>query len=212
MLEDCLDRIQRLRVVELVERHDLDHALLLCITGFTPILSTDPAMTAVSRAARADNVSKRTDSAYKPGRSRRWRKAKHKSVETVQVVGWRPSTPGRPGGVILAESGEPIGLAALAMPEPQRVALLDLLQRYGRQHPTVIPRVHLCRSQRRPLPPLAGSSQCSEAIPERLTAGRHRAPSSDTKPDIGDPHVLDSRTVDLHPAWPLGADVGNERR
>jgi hypothetical protein len=81
-------------------------------------------------------VSKRTDSAYRPGRSRRWTKAKHKTVETVQVVGWRPSTPGRPGGVILAENGEPIGLATLAMPEPQQAALLDLLQRYGRQHPS----------------------------------------------------------------------------
>jgi hypothetical protein len=52
-----------------------------------------------------------SDSLYRPGRSRQWRKAKHKMVETLQVAGWRPSTPGRPGGMLLADNGEPIGLA-----------------------------------------------------------------------------------------------------
>jgi hypothetical protein len=54
----------------------------------------------------------------------------------LQVAGWRPSTPARPGGLVLAEHGEPIGVGALAMPERQRVALVELLQRYGRRHPT----------------------------------------------------------------------------
>jgi hypothetical protein len=44
--------------------------------------------------------------------------------------------PGRPGGLIVTEHGEPIGLATLGLPESQRVALIDLLRRYGRQHPT----------------------------------------------------------------------------
>jgi hypothetical protein len=38
--------------------------------------------------------------------------------------------------LILAEHGEPIGVGALAMPGHQRVALIELLQRYGRHHPT----------------------------------------------------------------------------
>jgi hypothetical protein len=95
------------------------------------------AMHEATRAVHAEGtVSKRTDSPYQAGRSRRWTKAKHKIVETLQVAGWRPSTPGRPGGLILTENGENIRLATLAMPEPQRIALIRLLQRYGRQHPT----------------------------------------------------------------------------
>ena len=90
-----------------------------------------------TRAVQAEGtVSKRTSSAYRPGRSRQWLKAKHKVEQKLQVAGWRPSTPARPGGLILAEHGEPIGVGALAMPERQRVALIDLLQRYGRHHPT----------------------------------------------------------------------------
>jgi hypothetical protein len=60
--------------------------------------------------------------------------------------GWRPSTPARPGGLVLAEHEEPIGVGALAMPERQRVALIELLQRYGRHHPTgvvTIPEDHI---------------------------------------------------------------------
>jgi bifunctional non-homologous end joining protein LigD len=75
------------------------------------------AMHEATRAVHAEGTeSKRTDSPYQAGRSRRWTKAKHKIVQTLQVAGWRPSTPGRPGGLILAEDGEPIGLATLAMP------------------------------------------------------------------------------------------------
>ena len=95
------------------------------------------AMHEATRAVQAEGtVSKRTSSAYRPGRSRQWLKAKHKVEQKLQVAGWRPSTPARPGGLILAEHGEPIGVGALAMPERQRVALIDLLQRYGRHHPT----------------------------------------------------------------------------
>jgi bifunctional non-homologous end joining protein LigD len=95
------------------------------------------AMHQATRAIRAEGtVSKRSDSMYRPGRSRQWRKAKHKMVETLQVGGWRPSTPGRPGGVLLADNGEPIGLGTLALPEDQRAGLVDLLERYGRRHPT----------------------------------------------------------------------------
>jgi ATP-dependent DNA ligase len=90
-----------------------------------------------TRAVRAEGtVSKRIDSPYQAGRSRRWTKAKHKIVETLQLAGWRLSTPGRPGGLILAENCEPTGLASLGMPEPERASLIDLLRRYGRQHPT----------------------------------------------------------------------------
>ena len=71
-----------------------------------------------TRAVQAEGtVSKRTSSAYRPGRSRQWLKAKHKVEQRLQVAGWRPSTPARPGGLILAEHGGPIGVGALAMPE-----------------------------------------------------------------------------------------------
>src|SRR5262249_31181555 len=89
------------------------------------------------RAIQAEGtVSKRSDSIYRPGRSRQWRKTKHKVVETLQVAGWRPSMPGRPGGLLLADNGEPIGVATLALPEDQRTRLVHLLERYGRRHPT----------------------------------------------------------------------------
>ncbi len=63
-------------------------------------------------------------------------KAKHSRTETFQVAGWRPSTPSRPGGLILAEDDDPIAVATLALADRQRGALVDLLHRYGRQHPT----------------------------------------------------------------------------
>jgi ATP-dependent DNA ligase len=95
------------------------------------------AMHEATRAVQAEGtVSKRVGSVYRPGRSRQWLKAKHKVEEKLQVAGWRPSTPARPGGLILAEHGEPIGVGALAMLARQRVALIDLLQRYGRHHPS----------------------------------------------------------------------------
>jgi bifunctional non-homologous end joining protein LigD len=66
------------------------------------------AMHEATRSIAAEGtVSKRADSTYRPGRSRQWRKAKHKTVQTLQVAGWRPSTPGRPGGLLVAENGEP---------------------------------------------------------------------------------------------------------
>jgi ATP-dependent DNA ligase len=95
------------------------------------------AMHQATRAVGAEGtVSKRADSGYRPGRSRQWLKAKHQAVETFQVAGWRPSRPGRPGGLLIAEAGEPVGLATLAVSEDQRAALVELLRRYGRSHPT----------------------------------------------------------------------------
>ena len=90
-----------------------------------------------TRAVQAEGtVSKRTSSAYRPGRSRQWLKTKHSKTEIFQVAGWRPSAPSRPGGLILAEHGDPIAVATLAIADSQRSALVDLLHRYGRQHPT----------------------------------------------------------------------------
>ena len=68
-------------------------------------------------------------------RSRQWLKAQHRVEQKLQVAGWRPSTPARPGGLILAEHSKPIGVGVLAIPERQSVALIDLLQRYGRRNP-----------------------------------------------------------------------------
>ena len=52
------------------------------------------------------------------------------------MAGWRPSTPSRPGGLMLAEDDDPIAVATLALADSQRVALVELLHRYGRRHPT----------------------------------------------------------------------------
>jgi ATP-dependent DNA ligase len=82
-------------------------------------------------------VSKKTASVYLPGqRVSWWIKAKHRRTSNFEVVGWRPSTPFRPGGLILAEGGDPIGTASLALPEAERAAVVNLLERYGRSHPT----------------------------------------------------------------------------
>jgi hypothetical protein len=42
----------------------------------------------------------------------------------------------RPGGLILVDGGEPIGVATISLPEAERSALVDLLGRYGRAHPS----------------------------------------------------------------------------
>jgi hypothetical protein len=55
-------------------------------------------------------------------------------VETLQVAGWRPSVPGRPGGVLLADDGEWVGVGTLKLPEDERTALIGLMERYGRRH------------------------------------------------------------------------------
>jgi ATP-dependent DNA ligase len=82
-------------------------------------------------------VSKKAASVYLPGRRVRWwSKTKHGRTAVFAVVGWRPSTPFRPGGLIVAEGGEVVGVASPAMPEVERAALVDLLQRYRRSHPT----------------------------------------------------------------------------
>jgi hypothetical protein len=41
-----------------------------------------------------------------------------------------------PAGLIVAEDDQPIAVATLALASNERAALVDLLQRYGRQHPT----------------------------------------------------------------------------
>jgi bifunctional non-homologous end joining protein LigD len=82
-------------------------------------------------------VSKKRNSIYLPGqRVRWWTKAKHRRTSVFPVVGWRPSTAFRAGGLLVAEGDEPIGVASLSLPEPDRSSLIDLLQRYGRSHPT----------------------------------------------------------------------------
>jgi ATP-dependent DNA ligase len=82
-------------------------------------------------------VSKKASSIYLTGRRVSWwTKSKHRRMADFAVVGWRPSTPFRPGGLIVAEGGEVVGVASLAMPEAERTAVVDLLQRYGRSHPT----------------------------------------------------------------------------
>jgi ATP-dependent DNA ligase len=81
-------------------------------------------------------VSKAVRSVYRAGRSRHWTKTKHSRTEVFQVAGWRPSTPSRPGGLILAEDGQPIAVATLAIAEKDRQNLVDLLHHYGRRHPT----------------------------------------------------------------------------
>jgi ATP-dependent DNA ligase len=81
-------------------------------------------------------VSKAVRSAYRAGRSRHWKKAKHSRTENFHIGGWRPSTPSRPGGLILVEDDHPIAVATLAIAEKDRQDLISLLHRYGRQHPT----------------------------------------------------------------------------
>jgi hypothetical protein len=93
------------------------------------------AMHQATRAIRAEGtVSKRSVSLYRAGQSRQWRKAKHRVDETLQVAGWRPSVPGRPGALFLADEGESVGVATLNLPGDQRAAIIDLLYRYGRRY------------------------------------------------------------------------------
>ena len=82
-------------------------------------------------------VSKAVRSLYRGGRrSRFWLKTKHSRVDTFQVAGWRPSTSSRPGGLILVEDDDPVAVATLALADKDRQDLVDLLHKYGRQHPT----------------------------------------------------------------------------
>jgi bifunctional non-homologous end joining protein LigD len=96
---------------------------------------------AIHRARREigaeGTVSKRLNSRYRPGqRSRAWLKAKHRHGGLFQVAGWRPSSPRRPGGLILAENGEFVGVATIALTDPQRSALVEMLRSLGDQHPS----------------------------------------------------------------------------
>jgi hypothetical protein len=45
-------------------------------------------------------------------------------------------TPARSGGLIIAEAGEPIGVASIALADQEREGVVELLRRYGRRHPT----------------------------------------------------------------------------
>ncbi len=81
-------------------------------------------------------VSKAVRSQYRAGRSRYWLKTKHSTTAIFQVAGWRPSTPSRPGGLIVVEDDHPIAVATLALGDKDRQDLVDLLHRYGRRHPT----------------------------------------------------------------------------
>lgn len=63
-------------------------------------------------------------------------KTKHSRIDTFQVGGWRPSTSSRPGGLILVEDDDPVAVATLALADKDRQDLVDLLHKYGRQHPT----------------------------------------------------------------------------
>jgi ATP-dependent DNA ligase len=82
-------------------------------------------------------VSKAVRSLYQSGRrSKHWLKTKHSRTDSFQVAGWRPSSASRPGGLILAENNEPVAVATLALADKDRRDLVDLLHRYGGQHPT----------------------------------------------------------------------------
>lgn len=50
------------------------------------------------------------------------------------MAGWRPTTPGRPGGLVVAQADEVV--AVVALPAAERAGLADLIDRYGRRHPT----------------------------------------------------------------------------
>jgi hypothetical protein len=72
-----------------------------------------------------------------PGRpGHAWLKVKHRHREVLGVAGWRPSTPGRPGGLIVTDGEHPVGVATLALPAAEKEALLGLIRRCGRCHPT----------------------------------------------------------------------------
>jgi ATP-dependent DNA ligase len=96
-----------------------------------------PAMWAATAAIGAEGVvAKRRDSRYHPGRSRSWLKTKHRETAWFAVAGWRPTTPGRPGGLVVAHGDDVVGVAVVALPAVERAGLADLIDRYGRRHPT----------------------------------------------------------------------------
>jgi hypothetical protein len=63
-------------------------------------------------------------------------KAKHRTSGWFDVAGWRPSNPGRPGGLVVAQGDDVVGVAVVALPMAERAGLADLIDRYGRRHPT----------------------------------------------------------------------------
>ena len=107
-----------------------------------------PAMWAATAAIGAEGVvAKRRDSTYRPGRSRNWLKTKHRTFAWLDVVGWRPTTPARPGGLVVAHGDDVVGVAAVALPAAEKAALAALIDRYGHRHPsgtTTLPPGALC--------------------------------------------------------------------
>jgi ATP-dependent DNA ligase len=79
--------------------------------GCQAVTSSDdgPGMWAATVAIGAEGVvAKRRDSRYHSGRSRWWLKTKHRETAWFDVAGWRPTTPGRPGGLVVAQ-GDDVG-------------------------------------------------------------------------------------------------------
>jgi hypothetical protein len=64
-------------------------------------------------------------------------KTKHRATGWFDVVGWRPTTPDRPGGLVVAQGDDVVGVAVVALPAAERPGLADLLGRYGRRDPTM---------------------------------------------------------------------------
>jgi hypothetical protein len=65
-----------------------------------------------------------------------WLKTKHRTTAWFEVVGWRPTTPGRPGVLVVAQGDDVVGVAVVALPQAERAGLTELIGRYGRRHPT----------------------------------------------------------------------------
>jgi hypothetical protein len=49
----------------------------------------------------------------------------------MDVFGWQPPGRNTPGRLIVGDRGYPAGVAILALPQPERQALLRLIHRYG---------------------------------------------------------------------------------
>ena len=121
-------------------------------------------------------------------------KTKHSRVHTFQVGGWRPSTSSRPGGLILVEDDDPVAVATLALADKDRQDLVDLLHKYGRQHPPPLFREFIR---------VAASGGRSHRWPGALSvlklfrSGSRRGgtgPPRRTRNRTSETHVLDSRT------------------
>jgi ATP-dependent DNA ligase len=144
----CIERLDRLR------------GRLATVTGWEPMITTGDGqgLWAATAAAGAEGVvAKRSAAVYRPGRSRSWLKAKHRSTAWFDVTGWRPTLPGRPGGLVLNDGEGIVGVAVLNLTAEDRQALVTLIGRYGRRHPTgtfTVPEAH-CAPRRHSWPAAA---------------------------------------------------------